>query len=126
LIFRNLTPSSAFILFSFGLFLSCESKQINSENQEKEVILVASREASSGGIILRLFNDNTFELGTLRKAKTEGIYKLTGDTLFLSATDNSKLNKKFSPNVFIVKDNRLVEVNNTGISFLEIQVNKVQ
>ncbi len=111
-------------LFSMGILWGCESKTINSESSEKEVVLVATREASSGGILLKLFDDKTFELGTLRKVRAKGIYKFTADSLFLSTTDNSKLLKNFSKTTFIVKDRHLIEVNNTGIRFLEIQTNK--
>ncbi len=93
---------------------------------KKEVVLIAAREASLGGILLRLYADSTFELGNNRRVTSTGVYNLNVDTLVITTTDNSKLLKDISQTSFIIEEENLVEVNNTGIKFLEIHENRLK
>jgi len=52
---------------------------------EKKEVLVASREAAIGGILLKLYADSTFEIGGFREVTSTGVYKLRADTIFISS-----------------------------------------
>ena len=93
---------------------------------KKEVVLIAAREAPLGGILLRLYADSTFEIGNSRKVTSTGVYRLNADTLVITTTDNSKLLKDISQTSFIIEEEDLVEVNNTGITILEIHENRLK
>ena len=89
------------------------------------MILSAVREASLGGVRLNLYQDRSFELVNVRgKPTSSGTFTLQGDTLTLTAT-TGKIAKDFGQTSFIIEKGVLVEVQNTGINFLEIDVNKL-
>jgi len=93
---------------------------------EKEVVLVAAREASFGGILLRLYADSTFEIGDYRKMTSTGMYALKGDTLVITNTDTSMLYKDLKRIYFVIKEGNLEEVKGTGIGVLEIHENSLE
>jgi hypothetical protein len=83
---------------------------------DKPTLLVAMREASLGGIHLRVYSDSTYELGDGIKVARRGKIALNGDTLFLLKSDS--ISKSF-----LIQSEVLHEIKNTGIKFLEIESN---
>ena len=98
-----------YILTSVAV-ISCEARQTTTN---KKQLLVAKREASIGGIILTLYDDSTYELGSLRTIKWSGKYSRSSDTLLLTVADTVVT-------AFYIQPESLVEINNTGIGFLDI------
>jgi len=88
--------------------------------------LVASREAQIGGILLKLYADSTFEIGGFREVKSSGTYELKSDTLLITATDSPKQNGYITQTSFIIRKGYLEEVEDSGIGFLEVHVNKLK
>ncbi|RDC61926.1 hypothetical protein AHMF7616_00515 [Adhaeribacter pallidiroseus] len=113
---------------AFALFLLIVAEELffsyNSKN--KKEVLVASREAPIGGILLKLYEDSTYEIGVLREVRSAGTFVLKSDTLFITATDHPKQNNYITQISFIIKDGYLEQIENTGIGFLEIHVNKLK
>lgn len=93
---------------------------------KKKVVLIASSEAPIGGIFLALYKDSTYELGNFRQVESTGIFKLKTDTLFLTPADTSHIAEKFSETSFIMKGKELIEIQKTGIGWLEIHGNKLK
>ena len=87
---------------------------------------MASREAPIGGILLKLYEDNTFEIGGFREVKSSGTYELKSDTLLLTATNNPKQNGYITQTSFIIRKGYLEEVEDSGIGFLKVYVNKLK
>jgi hypothetical protein len=85
---------------------------------KKRTTLVAMREASLGGIHLRVYVDSTYELGDGIEVSARGEVKVKGDTLFLLT--NQSIDK-----AFIVDQGVLHEIKNSGINFLEIESNEL-
>jgi uncharacterized SAM-binding protein YcdF (DUF218 family) len=123
---RNAAISFATAVLSFGLLLVVEELFFSYNFKNKEEVLVASREAPIGGILLKLYADNTFEIGGFREVKSSGTYELKADTIFINATDNSKQNGYVTQTTFIIRKGYLEEVEDTGIGFLEVHVNKLK
>ncbi|MBF9252619.1 hypothetical protein I2I11_04890 [Pontibacter sp. 172403-2] len=123
---RNAAISFATAVLSFGLLLVVEELFFSYNFKNKEEVLVASREAPIGGILLKLYKDNTFEIGGFREVKSSGTYELKADTIFLNATDNPKQNGYVTETSFIIRKGYLEEVEDTGIGFLEVHVNKLK
>lgn len=94
--------------------------------KNKEEVLVASREAQIGGILLKLYADSTFEIGGFREVKSSGTYELKSDTLLITATDSPKQNGYITQTSFIIRKGYLEEVEDSGIGFLEVHVNKLK
>lgn len=109
----------ALLLVLVLLFPSREPKQ--------GLVLSAYREAAIGGIFLGLYDDNSFELGNVSGSYTEkGFYIIKGDTLLLLAGKATKLRKEYNQLSFLIQENVLIEIPNTGINFLEIDKNKLR
>ena len=106
----NIRPVVFCVLTSVAV-ISCEGGQTADNRHE---LLVAKREASLGGIILTLYDDSTYELGSLRAIKWTGKYRRRNDTLVLTAADTVVTS-------FHIQPERLEEINNTGIGFLDIE-----
>jgi len=119
---RNAAISFASVLLSLSLLIVVEELFFSYNFEKKEEVLVASREAPIGGIVLKLYEDRTFEIGGFREVKSAGTYELKSDTLFITA----KQNGYFTHTSFIIKKGYLEEVESTGIGFLEIHENKLR
>ncbi|MEH0153140.1 hypothetical protein V6R21_03280 [Limibacter armeniacum] len=86
----------------------------------------AYREAPFGGYWLGLYTDLTWELGnTSREISAKGIYAVNNDTLELTTVKGSYFNGD-TINTFIFEGKHLIEVKNTGIKGLEIELNKLR
>ena len=104
----------AFLMVNFLTFFDfIETKT------EKKKILIARREASLTGIELILYQNKTFDLGNLRKITKTGTYQIKNDTLVLSIYDTTFTS-------FKIKSNELLEIKNTGINWLGIELNKLE
>jgi hypothetical protein len=123
---RNAAISFATVALSLLLLIVAEELFFSYNSENKEEVLVASREAPIGGILLKLYDDSTYEIGVLREVKSAGTYALKSDTLILTATDNPKQNGYSTQTSFIIKEGYLEEIEDTGIGFLEIHVNKLK
>ncbi|CAM3895046.1 hypothetical protein POKO110462_23050 [Pontibacter korlensis] len=123
---RNAAISFASAVLSLSLLIVAEELFFSYNSENKKEVLVASREASIGGIVLKLYEDKTFEIGGFREVKSAGTYYLKSDTLFITASDNPKQKEYFTQSCFIMKEGYLEEVEDTGIGFLEIHVNKLK
>ncbi|WP_347159361.1 hypothetical protein [Pontibacter chitinilyticus] len=123
---RNAAISFATAALSLFLLIVAEELFFSYNFKNKEEVLVASREAPIGGILLKLYEDSTFEIGVLREVKSAGTYVLKSDTLFIIPTDNSKQNGYTTQTSFIIKEGYLEEIEDTGIGFLEIHENKLK
>lgn len=123
---RNAAISFASAALSLSLLIVAEELIFSYNFKKKEEVLVASREAPIGGILLKLYEDSTFEIGVLREVKSAGTYVLKSDTLFIIGTDNPKQNGYTTQTSFIIKEGYLEEIEDTGIGFLEIHVNKLK
>ncbi|TPE42443.1 hypothetical protein [Pontibacter mangrovi] len=123
---RNAAISFATAVLSLGLLLVVEELFFSYNFRNKEEVLVASREAPIGGILLKLYEDNTFEIGGFREVKSSGTYELKSDTLFIIATDSPKQSGYITQTSFIIRKGYLEEVEDTGIGFLEVHVNKLK
>lgn len=110
------TTVGVIILISVVEFLFIFS---NTEKDNKNVVLVAAREAPLGGIELKLYNDRSFELGNLRKVKRAGTYSISGDTLTIANSDSVIAS-------FLIEEKELVEIQNTGIHSLDIHENNLR
>ncbi|KAA5548567.1 hypothetical protein [Adhaeribacter rhizoryzae] len=124
---RNAAISFAIAALSIGILISVEEIFFSFNRANKEELLVASREAPIGGILLKLYTDSTFEIGGFREVTSTGVYKLKSDTL-LSIIPNKeqKQVEGFTQTTFIIRGNYLEEVPNKGINFLEIHLNKLK
>lgn len=92
-----------------------------------QLILSAYREAPLGGIWLGVYNDQTWQLGNSSvEITSEGTYQLTGDTLTLTANEGTTIMGEFQRTSFIIKPKHLIEIKNSGIWSLEIQLNTLE
>ncbi len=123
---KNAAISFATGALSLFLLIVAEEMFFSYNSKNKKEVLVASREAPIGGILLKLYEDNTYEIGVLREVKSAGTYVLKSDTLFIAATDNPKQNSYITQTAFLIKEGYLEQIGNTGIGFLEIHVNKLK
>jgi hypothetical protein len=100
----------------------------NNINQEidKETLLVAYREAPLGGLALTLYADSTFHLINFDKYELEGVFRLKGDTIFISSNKKKKYLKNGNNTAFIIKKNMLIDVGNSGIVFLDLKEYKLK
>lgn len=123
---RNAAISFTTAVLSLGLLVIAEALFFSYNFENKKEVLVASREAPIGGILLKLYEDKTFEIGGFREVQSTGTYELKSDTLFITATDSPKQNGYITQISFIIKKGHLEEVGDTGIGFLKIHVNKLK
>jgi hypothetical protein len=87
--------------------------------RDKETILVAMREAALGSIHLKVYVDSTYDLGNESNVTLSGRICVRKDTVFL-------LNKKDSVvKSFLIEENVLTEIKNSGIRFLQIYSNEL-
>lgn len=84
----------------------------------KEKMLVAKREAPITGVELVLYSDSTFSLGNLRKITKMGVYRIRKDTLLLEVNTLPYTS-------FLIKHRTLEELGGTGISALDVKLNKL-
>lgn len=92
----------------------------------EQLILTAYREAPLGGIWLALYDDETWELGySSREITSKGTYKFHNDTLTIFAQEGQKIVKEIEQTSFTFDSGKLVEIQNSGIKVLEIQINKM-
>ncbi|MCV9386991.1 hypothetical protein [Reichenbachiella ulvae] len=92
-----------------------------------KLVLSAYREAPIGGIWLGVYNDRTWQLGySSVEITSEGKYELAGDTLTLFANDGTTVIGDSKRTSFLIEPKYLVEVENSGIRSLEIQLNKLE
>jgi hypothetical protein len=99
---RNAAISFASAALSLSLLIVAEELFFSYNSEDKKEVLVASREASIGGIVLKLYEDKTFEIGGFREVKSIGTYYLKSDTLFITASDNPKHKEYFTKSSFII------------------------
>ena len=93
----------------------------------EQLVLTAYREAPIGGIWLGVYNDQTWQLGySSVEITSEGTYQLVGDTLTLTAIEGTTVIGESERTSFIIEPRYLVEVKNSGIRSLEIQLNKLE
>lgn len=93
----------------------------------EKLVLSAYREAPLGGIWLGVYNDQTWELGySSVDITSRGTYKLSNDTLTLIATEGTTVIGESELTSFLIKPKHLLEVENTGIKSLEIQLNNLE
>jgi len=123
---RNAAISFATAALSFSLLITAEGLFFSYNSEDKKEVLVASREAPIGGILLKLYKDGTFEIGGFRKVQTTGRYEIKSDTLFITAAKSPNQTESFTQTTFIIKEAHLEEVENTGIGFLNIHVKKLK
>lgn len=90
----------------------------NKDYLDKETVLVAMREASLGGIHLKVYVDSTFDLGNEGKVTMRGNIKVHRDTLFLLQGDSTARS-------FVLDKTFLKEIKDTGIRFLQIESNEI-
>ncbi|ALI99119.1 hypothetical protein [Rufibacter tibetensis] len=93
---------------------------------DKEEVLVASREASIGGILLKLYADSTFETGGFRQVTSAGKFSLSKDTLFIVSANKTEAGEEFTKRSFLIKDGHLEETTDTGVGYLEIHENTLK
>lgn len=105
---------AAFLLVIFLTFF-----EFTDTKTEKEKVLIAKREAPITGIELILYHDKTFDLGNLRKITNTGNYLIKNDTLVLTIGDTTYTS-------FKIKSKELLELKNTGINWLGIELNKLE
>jgi hypothetical protein len=110
-----LSTTGIIIVFSVGVFLVRDRAK---DYAEKETLLVAMREASLGGIHLRIYVDSTYDLGNESGVTLKGRVKIYSDTLLLLRHDSIVKS-------FVLEDKFLTEISNSGIRFLEIESNKL-
>jgi hypothetical protein len=123
---KNVAISFATAVLSLGLLIVVEELFFSYNFKNKEEVLVASREAQIGGILLKLYADNTFEIGGFREVKSSGIYELKSDTLLLTATNSPKQNGYITQTSFIIRKGYLEEIEDNGIGFIDVHVNKLK
>lgn len=92
----------------------------------EKLILSAYREAPIGGIWLGVYDDQTWQLGySSIEITAEGTYKINEDTLTLVADQGTTIIGDSERTSFLIKQKSLIEVENSGIRSLEIQINKL-
>ncbi len=93
----------------------------------EQLLLSAYREAPIGGIWLGVYNDQTWQLGySSVEITSEGTYEVAGDTITLIAYDGTTVIGEAERTSFLIEPKYLVEVENSGIRSLEIQLNKLK
>jgi hypothetical protein len=104
------------------LFFSCRQNQ--REENKKDIILLADREAPIGWIYLRIYSDSTFEFES-RGLRTSTIYKgkvkIAIDTIFFMYNDS--VPKAGDKAVYV--DNSIVYTNGKYRERVEIKLNKL-
>lgn len=123
---RKAALSFTTAVFSFLLLIGVEELFFSYNFEDKEEVLVASREAPIGGIVLKLYADKTFEIGGFREVKSIGTFELNSDTLLITSINKKKNNKYITQASFIIKEGYLEEIEASGIGFLEIHVNRLK
>ncbi|MHA7102269.1 hypothetical protein [Roseivirga pacifica] len=97
---------------------------INKKNDQ--LILTGFREAPIGGYWLGIYNDSTWEIGnSSREIEIRGTYTVMNDTVTLYTTGETTFYNGTKVNQLIISKNRLVEVENTGIRYFEVGLNKL-
>lgn len=92
-----------------------------------KLLLTAYREAPLGGIWLALYTDQTWELGySSREITATGTFALSGDTLSIKSKDGSRIIGEIEETMFLIHQNNLVELKNSGIKSLEIKINNLE
>ncbi|GGK82966.1 hypothetical protein ACD591_14360 [Rufibacter glacialis] len=112
-------------VIGLSTLLVLEEQLFSYNTANKKEILVASRESSIGGVLLKLYADSTFEIGGLRQVTSAGMFSLKKDTLFMT-TIITEENEEFSMRSFLIKEDHLEETTDTGIEFLEIHENSLK
>lgn len=93
----------------------------------EQLVLMAYREAPIGGIWLGVYNDQTWQLGySSVEITSTGTYQIIGDTLTLIANKGTIIIGESERTSFVIEPKYLVEVKNSGIKSLEIQLNKLE
>jgi len=110
-----------------GLFLYHKLILFPPNPKVDQLVFSAYREAPIGGIWLGLFDDKTWELGySSVEITSSGTFDISGDTLKLIATEGTTVIKEFKQTSFIMKPDYLLELKNTGIRSLIIQMNEIE
>jgi hypothetical protein len=123
---RNAAISFASVALSFPVLIVVEELFFSYNSENKKEVMVASREAPLGGILLRLYEDSTFEIGGFRQVEVAGTFGLRSDTLFIIPTDNPKRDKYTTQLSFIIKEGHLEEVEDSGLGLLQTHMNKLK
>ncbi|WP_162428825.1 solute carrier organic anion transporter [Pontibacter pudoricolor] len=121
---KNAAISFATVLLSLGLLIIEEELFFSYNFENKKEVLVASREAQIDGILLKLYEDSTFEIGGFREVQSAGNFELRSDTLYI--IQSSGQNKYMSKKSFIMEKGYLREIEDTGIGFLEVHMNRLK
>ncbi len=92
----------------------------------ERLVLSAYREAPIGGYWLGLYNDSTWELGNSpREIEVFGTYTIIRDTLNLVASEGEIFYNGTTTNTFLINEKELIEIENSGIKWLSIGMNKL-
>ena len=94
-------------------------------NKDK-LVLTAFREAPLGAYWLGLYDDSTWELGnSSREIKVKGTFTINGDTLNFKTLGGTAFYNGDTKKRFLIQENDLIEIENTGIGGLKIGLNKI-
>ncbi len=92
----------------------------------EQLVLSAYREAPIGGYWLGLYNDSTWEFGNSpREIEVFGTYTIIRDTLNLVASEGKIFYDGTTTNAFLINETGLIEIENSGIKWLSIGMNKL-
>ena len=92
-----------------------------------KLVFVAHREAPIGAYWLGLYDDSTWDFGvSSREVEFSGTYQLNGDTIELTTFDELTFYKGETEKKFIIDQEDIWEVENSGIRGLEIKLNKLK
>ncbi|WP_205503080.1 hypothetical protein [Rufibacter psychrotolerans] len=109
--------------FTLAIALEFALKQF----RNRGLIMYAWREAPTGGIWLKLYDNQEFHLGYLPTDKeAEGRFKFHGDTLFLEEYKPNGLLKGGDRTSLIIMNGMLVEIDRKSLGTLEITMNQVK
>jgi hypothetical protein len=89
--------------------------------------MYAWREAPIGGIWLKLFENDKFQLGYLPNDKVlDGNYRIKGDTLFLEGDKPIGLLNESNKISFLIKKKQLFKIGGNNIAALKISMNETK
>lgn len=115
------------VAFAIFAFLILEFLLFPQNPKKEQLVLTAYREAPIGGIWLGLYNDMTWEMGnSSREINRYGSYNFINDTLNLTTTSAVSFHNNSTKIQFIIDNDMLMEVENSGIYRLEISLNKIK